>query len=133
MIGEQAAERAAERLVRRFFDEVIGRRRVGVAREVFAPDVVDHQPEGAVRGVEALTAGLERFLDRLPDLVVTVHAVAVAPPLALAWFTWRGARLRGEGVDVFRAEGGRLVERWGYVAPRESRRPEDRPLLRIRW
>ena len=153
-------QRPDEALVLRFFDEVLQRRDLAVVTDVFSPDVLDHRQEGMVRGVDALSGSVRRFLGAFPDLSIAIHGIAVQSPLVMVWHTWRGTHVEGfawlgrrreqaiECVSVFRSEAGRLAERWEYVSPRDVDRslrgpsalanwslvvPGERPSLRIRW
>jgi hypothetical protein len=147
-------------LVLRFFHDVLQERDLAVVADVFAPDVVDHRPEGVVRGVDALTGCVRRFLGTFADLSMSIHGIAIQSPLAMVWHTWRGTCLEGCGwlgqrglhavecVSVFRLETGRIAERWEYVRPRDVGTsehglsalakwsqlvPGERFSLRVRW
>jgi steroid delta-isomerase-like uncharacterized protein len=100
---------------------------LGVLDEVFAPNVVDHDP---APDQEPGPDGYKRFFSGLraafPDLTVTVdHLVQTETDIAIA-YTIRGTH-RGEfsgiaptgrpinarGMQIARFEDGKIIERWG--------------------
>jgi hypothetical protein len=163
VLGNDDVKSVERRLVLRFLQEVLGQRRLDVLPQLFSPDVLDHRPAGIVSGLEALKLGLTRFLSAFPDLTLTIHGLAVEPPVAMAWLTWqgtpvdrclwlmgrtrRGAKLTVGSVAVFLARAGLLAERWEFLDPSAPRMahsheqpvswsqfvPGDRPLLSLRW
>jgi steroid delta-isomerase-like uncharacterized protein len=94
---------------------------------IFAPEVVDHSPQpGQVDGREGMRQMLDLYHAVFPDLRVTTEEVLVSGDRGvLRWSatgTHEGAQLgvpathrqvRMTGIDIVRAEDGRIVEHWG--------------------
>ena len=106
--------------------EAVSNRNLAVLDEVFAPNVVDHDP---ARDQEPGPDGYKRFFSRLraafPDLTVTIdRLVQTETDIAIA-DTIHGAH-RGEfagtaptgrpitarGMQIARFEDGKIIERW---------------------
>ncbi|MDQ3638982.1 MAG: ester cyclase [Actinomycetota bacterium] len=97
--------------------------------EIYAPDVVWHEPDQEVRGIEEARQFVTTYKTALPDLNVTVEDVIAEGDKAVTRWTVRGTH-QGEveefgpptgkqveikGVTMHRIEGGKIVEEWeGY-------------------
>ncbi|MFZ0256496.1 MAG: ester cyclase [Gammaproteobacteria bacterium] len=116
-----------KRVVRRFYDEVMGEGRLEVLDEVMVEDFVDHgealfdSPEGR----ETLRQGIAATHAILPGLHVTLHEVVAEGELVGVRGTMRcrhagaflsvpgtGHELSWEGIAVFRIAEGKIAERW---------------------
>ena len=96
--------------------------------QVFAPEVLDHDPQPEQRqGREGFRQLLDLYHRVFPDLRLTVDDVLVYEDQAvLRWHatgTHEGDQLgipathrevRFTGIDMVRVEAGRVVERWGH-------------------
>ena len=107
-------------LVRAYFDAASAGD-VGALDGIVAEDFVNHAPNGTVEhGRDALKAFLTRVFARCPGLVVHVHRLFASGDCVGASITleWRGADGRPATLDevqIYRAAGGRLAERWYVV------------------
>jgi steroid delta-isomerase-like uncharacterized protein len=114
-------------LVQRFFNDVFNRQDLQGANEVLAPGFVAHHPAfpDGIRGVEGIMQMMGMFRAGLPDLKYTLEdTVQNDSKIAARWSaigTHRGSfmgvaatdrTIRVIGIDIFRAEGGKLVEAW---------------------
>lgn len=97
--------------------------------EVHDAAFVDHSPAGRGADGAAFRAGIEELRHAFPDLVVREEALAVEVDRALVTVRWsgRGTHRQAflgypptgrevwfEGLELVRAAGGKLVERWGH-------------------
>jgi predicted ester cyclase len=116
-----------KRVVRRFYDEVMGQGRVEVLDELMLEDFVDHGEAlfGSPHGRERLRQGIAGVHGILPDLHVALHDVIAEGDLVGVRGTMRcrhggtflglpgtGHELTWVGIAIFRLEGGRIAERW---------------------
>ena len=99
----------------------------GLIEEVYAPDVVDHNPQpGQTAGIEGVKMIIGLYHAVFPDLHVSSDDVVVSGDRGvLRWSatgTHEGDQLgipathktvRLTGIDILRIEDGRVVERWG--------------------
>jgi steroid delta-isomerase-like uncharacterized protein len=116
-----------KRIVRRWVEEMCGQQQLMVADEIFAPDLIDHNP---VPDQQPGPAGQKQVLTELwagfPDFHTDVDdIIAEGDRVVLRW-TARGTH-QGEyagipptgrsivytGIDIVRLAGGQIVERWG--------------------
>ena len=117
-----------ETLVRRFFAEVLATRDMATLRELCGSDYVWHgssDPEDDVVGLEPFAQSVAGFFESFPecgDQVLDVIARAIARRCASArrgrtrprsWGSApTGRRVRCDGIAIYRAQDGRLVEEW---------------------
>jgi ketosteroid isomerase-like protein len=113
-------------IVRRFWDEVLGRGNLDVADELFAPEWVLHGDRELIRMIllpegPAAVIGLARRLrDYFPDLQVTVEdQVAAEADQVVTRFAISGTNAESESVDVkgmsiSQVSGGKIVRTWLY-------------------
>lgn len=112
---------------RRYFDEVINRRRLEVIDELFAPRYREHDPANAVdtRGPDGVRAEVAATLRALPDLEETVDDLVVDGDRVAVRWTMRGSHdgmlmdiaptnrpIEVGGMVIFRFEDGRIAEAW---------------------
>jgi steroid delta-isomerase-like uncharacterized protein len=97
--------------------------------EIYAPDVVWHEPDQELRGIEEARQFVTTYKTALPDLNVTVEDVIGEGNQAVTRWTVRGTH-QGEveefgpptgrqveikGITIHRIEDGKIVEEWeGY-------------------
>jgi len=114
-------------LVRRYNDEFWGSGNEALADELFAENLVDHDPPGPdlAPGREGMRQALRNFRSAFPDLETAYeHLIAEGDKVVLRWKargthegdfmgippTRRQVTLRG--VDILRIENGKIAERW---------------------
>jgi steroid delta-isomerase-like uncharacterized protein len=113
-------------LLRRAWDEVYGQGRLDFVEEFVLDDVIAHEPDGDVRGVEELKRYLAAYLVAFPDTSVTIEDVIAEGDKVVSRYTARGTH-RGttedygpptgkqmvmEGITVYHFRGGKLAEMW---------------------
>lgn len=97
--------------------------------EIYAPDVIWHEPDQEIRGIEEARQFVTTYKTALPDLNVTVEDVIGEGDKAVTRWTVRGTH-QGEveefgpptgrqveikGITMHRIEDGKIVEEWeGY-------------------
>ena len=87
MIGRDELARIAKVHI----EELWALGRSELAWELYAPDVVDHQPAPGQRpGIEGIVDVLQWLRDSLPDLRMTIHAYVIEPPFAAEHWTMTG-------------------------------------------
>jgi predicted SnoaL-like aldol condensation-catalyzing enzyme len=104
------------RIVQRFVEIFYGRRNVRLAFESFVGDpYIQHNP-GIADGREAAIAKLEPMFSH-PDFSVDVKRILVDGNLAVVHLHARKtpAERGGAVVDMFRLEGGKIVEHWDVL------------------
>lgn len=106
--------------------EVWGRRRIDLIPELYAPDIIDHDPlPGQPRGHEGLRFGVEIFHAAFPDLVMELHGTVVEGDKGVDFWSFSGThtgplgslpatgrRVRFGGSDIVRVQDGRVAEIW---------------------
>ena len=122
-----AAENKA--LIRRFYEEVLGRGNLDVADEVFAVDYERHdlRPTEAIPGPAGQKKIAADFRKAFPDLRWNVELhVAEGDYVVGRWTaegthrgSWgpvaaTGRSVRFSGVNIFRFESGKVAEIWNY-------------------
>ncbi len=94
--------------------------------EVYAPDVVWHEPDQELRGLEQAKQFVTTYKTAFPDLNVTVEDQIAEGDKVVTRVTIRGThqgeteefgpptgrQIEGEGVTISRIEGGKIVEDW---------------------
>jgi steroid delta-isomerase-like uncharacterized protein len=94
--------------------------------EVYAPDVVWHEPDQELRGLEQAKQFVTTYRTALPDLNITVEDQIAEGDKVVTRVTLRGthqgeteefgpptgSQIEGEGVTISRIEGGKIVEDW---------------------
>jgi steroid delta-isomerase-like uncharacterized protein len=97
-----------------------------VLDEVYAPDVVWHEPDQEIRGLEQAKQFVTTYKTAFPDMSVTVEDVIAEGDKVVSRVTLRGTH-QGEteefgpptgrqvelkGITISRIEGGKIVEDW---------------------
>src|SRR5580765_3659129 len=112
-------------IARRDFDEVWTAGNLAVADELYAPDVVDHNPlPGQAPGREGLKQAVAMIHSAFPG-AGTIHGMIAEGDIVARWETFRGTH-EGEfmgmpathkpyslfAIDVLRIVDGKIVEAW---------------------
>ncbi len=124
MIGRDALREVA----RVHIEEMWGQGREALAAELYAEDVVDHQPAPGQRlGVAGILDVLRGLRRSIPDLTLEVHDYVIEPPFASDRWTLtgthtgapfadlpaKGLAVRFHGGDVIKVRGdGRITDIW---------------------
>ncbi len=123
--AQQRRRNRPKEVVRRYYDEVLNRRRLGVLSELLAPEFVGHDPAGAtvdrdgyLTAVKMLHAGFGQLIVSVDDQVaeddrVTTRWTAVGTHTgAFAGIpaTWREVTI--SGIDIHRLDRKQVVEHW---------------------
>jgi predicted ester cyclase len=99
----------------------------GLADRIFAPDVVDHNPQpGQGPGRDGIKTLIALYHAVFPDLHLTNNDILVSGDRAVLRWTATGTHqgdqlgvpathrpVRMTGIDIIRVENGTIVERWG--------------------
>jgi steroid delta-isomerase-like uncharacterized protein len=106
--------------------ELVGQHNPELLEEVYAADVVWHEPDQDVQGLEEAKQFYSMYLSAFPDLNVTVEDVLAEGDKVVSRYTVRGTH-QGEieefgpptgrqveikGITIHRIEGGKIVEEW---------------------
>jgi steroid delta-isomerase-like uncharacterized protein len=97
-----------------------------VEEEVYAPDLVWHEPDQDVRGIEEGKQFASTFLEAFPDAQVTVEDMIAEGDKVVSRYTIRGThqgeteefgpptgeQIELEGITIHRIEDGKIVEEW---------------------
>lgn len=117
-------------IVRRVFSEVVNGGNLDVIPELYAPDMVDHDPlPGAPRGIDGVRYSIGGLRAAMPDLEVTIEDMSADDDKVVVHNTWRGTQRGGllglagsgrqtvsKGIVIWRLADGRIVERWAMTA-----------------
>jgi predicted ester cyclase len=99
----------------------------GLIEEVYAPDVVDHNPQpGQPAGIEGIKTIIGLYHAVFPDLHVSNDDAIISGDRAVSRWSATGTHEGDQlgvpathktvhltGIDILRIAGGRVVERWG--------------------
>jgi predicted ester cyclase len=128
----QATERLDQnkRLVDTFIQELFSKGDLGAVDRYLHPDFVDHDPPfaGAPPGAEGLREAARMMRNALPDWHSDLDQLVAEADIVVERFTATGTH-RGElmgvaptgetlvlsGINIFRIDGDRIVERWGRL------------------
>jgi predicted ester cyclase len=122
---------------RRVFDEIVNRGEMDLIEEIYAPDVIDHDPlPGAPEGVEGIRYSIGGMRSAMPDLTVTVEDISAHGDTVVVHNTWRGTQrgligfagrnrdMCSTGIVIFTFQNGQIVERWAMTnLSKKMRRP----------
>ena len=116
---------ANKRIVRRYYDEVLGQRNLAALDELFAPDFVGHSASYGDFTLADMRAGIAREHQDIPsDETIIEDQVAASDRVVTRWrYRWRhetplfGERPTNEwlemhGIQIDRLSGGKIAERW---------------------
>ncbi|MGH9276442.1 MAG: ester cyclase [Acidimicrobiales bacterium] len=124
-----AAETANKELVRHFYEQVWNLGNTDVALDVFADDYVRHdlRPTESIPGGAGQARIAADFRAAFPDLVFVPELIVAEGDLVVARWTasgthrgrWgtvepTGKHVEFSGVNIFRVEGGKVVEIWNH-------------------
>lgn len=113
--------------IREYFERIWQGGDISAEDEIYAPDVVVHgAPPGSAPGLEGVKQTVGMFRGAFPDIVVTTEDLVAAGDRVVQRWRIRGTQegpvmgipptgrtVDVEGINIFRMEGGRIVERWG--------------------
>jgi steroid delta-isomerase-like uncharacterized protein len=119
-------ERAARDIVRRHLEEMWNGGDLSVARELCAPDLVQHDPFATrLTDLEAYLAYLSEVRRAFPDLVLALEDTVAEDDRVVVRWSFRGthlAEMRGlpatgrrivfAGMSMYRLQDGRIAEIW---------------------
>ena len=97
-----------------------------ILEEVYAPDVVWHEPDQEIRGLEQAKKFVSAYKTAFPDMKITVEDVIAEGDKVVSRVTLRGThqgeteefgpptgrQIEGGGITFSRIEGGKIVEDW---------------------
>jgi steroid delta-isomerase-like uncharacterized protein len=123
-----AATEENKRIVRRFLEEGLNGRNLGLLDEVFAPDFVWHGNSfGEVTGLEPFKQVVAPFFAALPDLVIAIDDLVAEDDKVVCRFTARathtgdfmgipptGKAVAWAGNPCYRLVDGKIVEEWFF-------------------
>ncbi len=141
------AARDNERIVRRFFDEVLSGRSLDAADQLVAAEIVDHTPlltdaPAGLEGVKQLARALHAtYGGAFTNLQINLEDLFTAgADRVIARWVMEGAQtgeflgrpasnenVRLAGIDIFRVADNKIVERWGQVDRQELLAQFDAP------
>lgn len=115
--------------VRRLADEGFKRRNMAVVDEIVSAGMIDHHPfPGQQPGPDGVKSIINMFYAAFPDAQFTnEHIFGDGDLVADHWHMEgthggpfmgippTGKRVRVEGIEIFRLNGGQIVERWAQV------------------
>ena len=113
-------------LLRRAWDEWYGEGRLDSIAEFVLDDVIVHEPDGDVRGVEELKRYVATYLAAFPDTSMTVEDVIAEGDKVVSRYTVRGThtgtteeygpptgkQIVMEGITLYHFSAGKLAEMW---------------------
>jgi steroid delta-isomerase-like uncharacterized protein len=106
--------------------EILSERNLDLIEEVYAPDLVFHEPDQDIRGYEEARQFVSTFFDAFPDINITVEDAIAEGDQVATRYTIRGThrgeteefgppterQMELEGITIHRIEGGKIVEEW---------------------
>lgn len=114
--ADSPGSRANADLVVGFFQRVLsGARDVAAARDLLAPDFVDHDAAGSDSGPAGVAAKLEGLWSALPDGAYRLERLVAAGDLVSAHSVLEARDVRVPFADLYRIRDGRIVEHWHVV------------------
>jgi predicted ester cyclase len=113
-------------LARRFYEDIMNKKRMDVIDELISRDYIDHSPlPGQGPGLQGLKDSFSMLLKAFPDLRFEIEQMVAEGDTVVTRFTGTGTH-KGElmgaaptgkkitihGIDMFRVSGGKAVEIW---------------------
>jgi steroid delta-isomerase-like uncharacterized protein len=112
--------------VRRGWEEVVNQKNPEALEEFYAPDLVWHESDQDIQGLEQAKQFVSMYFQAFPDINFTVEDVIAEGDKAVSRFTFRGThqgeteelgpptgrQVELEGITIHRFEGGKIVEEW---------------------
>jgi len=120
---------AEEKLVRRYFHEVLDQGRIDLVDDLFHPRCVMHRPGGTVTGIAAVRGVAERTKETFSEFRTDIHDVFGSRDRLVARLShhgigggmWRsrlgdynvtGKTVTWNAIAIFRFEDRRIIEEW---------------------
>ena len=114
-------------LARDSWERIVNQRDLDAIEEIYAPDLVWHEPDQDIRGYEQGRQFASTFFDAFPDINITVEDAIAEGDQVATRYTIRGThrgeteefgppterQMELEGITIHRIEGGKIVEEWG--------------------
>jgi steroid delta-isomerase-like uncharacterized protein len=106
--------------------EIVSPDNLDLIEEVYASDLVWHEPDRDIRGYEQAKQFVSTFLEAFPDINITVEDVIGEGDQVVSRYTIRGThqgeteeygpptgrQMELEGITIHRFEDGKIVEEW---------------------
>jgi steroid delta-isomerase-like uncharacterized protein len=118
-------EETSGRVMRRTFEEVIGRGNLNIIDDLFAGDFAGHDTAGGTFGREEFRAGVVAMLTAFSDRRVTIDDQVIAGDKVVTRWTATGVhsgpfngipatgrQVRLTGISIDRLAGGKIIESW---------------------
>jgi steroid delta-isomerase-like uncharacterized protein len=112
-------------LAQRVFDDLMSQGDLSLIDEIFAPDVVAHDPGREMRGAAAIKQGFASLRVAFPDLRFTVEDMVAEGNKVAVRYTGQGTQhgefwntpptgksMRYTGILIWRFEEGKIAEHW---------------------
>ena len=113
-------------LARDSWEKTVNQRNLDAIEEIYAPDLVWHEPDQDIRGYEQARQFASTFFDAFPDINITVEDTIAEGDQVVTRYTIRGThrgeteefgpptekQMELEGITIHRFEGGKIVEEW---------------------
>lgn len=113
-------------LLRRAWDEIYGQGSLDSIEEFVLDEVIAHEPDGDVRGIEDFRRYLTTYLAAFPDTNATFEDVIAEGDKVVSRYTVRGTHKGAteeygpptgrqiviEGITIYRFKDGKLAEMW---------------------
>jgi steroid delta-isomerase-like uncharacterized protein len=113
-------------LLRHAWDDIYGHRSLDAIEEYVVDDVIAHEPDADVRGLEEFKRYLTTFLAAFPDTSATIEDVVAEGDKVVSRYTVRGThqghteeygpptgkQIVVEGITLYRFREGKLAEMW---------------------
>jgi steroid delta-isomerase-like uncharacterized protein len=106
--------------------EIVSPDNLDLIEEVYAPDLVWHEPDQDIRGYEQAKQFVSTFFAAMPDINITVEDLIAEGEKVVSRYTIRGThqgeteefgpptgrQMQLEGITIHRFEDGKIVEEW---------------------
>ena len=106
--------------------EIVSPDNLDLIEEVYAPDLVWHEPDQDIRGYEQAKQFVSSFFAAMPDINITVEDLIAEGEKVVSRYTIRGThqgeteefgpptgrQMQLEGITIHRFEDGKIVEEW---------------------
>jgi steroid delta-isomerase-like uncharacterized protein len=106
--------------------EIVSPDNLDLIEEVYAPDLVWHEPDQDIRGYDQAKQFVSSFFAAMPDINITVEDLIAEGEKVVSRYTIRGThqgeteefgpptgrQMQLEGITIHRFEDGKIVEEW---------------------
>jgi steroid delta-isomerase-like uncharacterized protein len=106
--------------------EIVNQKNLDLIEELYAPDLLWHEPDGDIHGYEQAKQSSSNYFAAFPDLTHTVEDVIGEGDKVVTRYTIRGTHkgatedfgpptgrhIELEGISIHRFEDGKIVEEW---------------------